>query len=78
MWPIFNFEMLIFQSKANFDEKILFGKITLSLRDPNIRKMSVRGLYGNREVHVPFRPIIYAALKWKFNVIAIFINRILI
>ena len=28
MWPIFKAKMLIFPSKANLDEKILFGKIT--------------------------------------------------
>ena len=27
-WPIFKTKMLIYQSKANLDEKILFGKIT--------------------------------------------------
>ena len=38
--------MLIYQSKANLDEKILFGKITRHL-DPEIRKMLVRGMFGN-------------------------------
>ena len=28
MWPIFKAKMLIYQSKADFDEIILFGKIT--------------------------------------------------
>ena len=28
MWPIIKTKMLIFQSKAKLDEKILFGKIT--------------------------------------------------
>ena len=28
MWPIFKDEMSIYQSKANLDEEILFGKIT--------------------------------------------------
>ena len=48
IWPIFKTEMLIYQSKANLDEKILFGKITHHL-DPEIRTMSVRSLYGNQE-----------------------------
>ena len=37
MRPIFKTEMLIFQSKANLDEKILSGKITHH-KDPEIRK----------------------------------------
>ena len=44
--PIFKTEMVINQSKANLDEKILFGKITHHL-DPEIRKMQVRGMFGN-------------------------------
>ena len=28
VWPIFKTKMLIFQSKANLDERTLFGKIT--------------------------------------------------
>ena len=55
-------EMLIFQSKANLDKKILFGKIT-HLKDPTIKRMSVRGLYGNRGFHVPFWYMIFVALK---------------
>ena len=35
-----------FQSKANLDGKILFGKNT-RFYDLKIRKMSVRGMYGN-------------------------------
>ena len=37
MRPIFKTEILIYQSKANLDGKILFGKITRHL-DPEIRK----------------------------------------
>ena len=44
MGPIFKTELLIFQSKANLDEKILFDKITHHL-DPEITKMPVMGLY---------------------------------
>ena len=38
MWAIFKINMLTYQSKANVDEKILFGKIAHYL-DPGIRKM---------------------------------------
>ena len=48
LWPIFVTKMLIYQSKANLDEKILFGKITHHL-DPEIRKMWVMGTFGNRK-----------------------------
>ena len=41
---IFKTNMFIFQSMANLDEKILFGKITRHL-DPEIRKMMV--MFGN-------------------------------
>ena len=34
MWPIFQTLMFIYQSKANLDEQILFGKVT-HLYDPN-------------------------------------------
>ena len=63
MWQIFKTKMFIFQSKANLDEKILFGKIT-HLCDPTIRKMPVRGLHGNGKFQVPFWPMIYVALKF--------------
>ena len=39
-------EMLSYQSKANLDEKILFGKVT-HLLGPKIRNILVRGLCGN-------------------------------
>ena len=38
--------MLIFQLKANFDKKILFGKISHHL-DTEIGKMLVNGMFGN-------------------------------
>ena len=42
MWPTFETKMSnCFQSKANLDVKILFGKITHHL-DPENRKMLVR------------------------------------
>ena len=67
MLPIFKNKMLIYQSKANLDEKILFGKIT-RLEDLTITKISVRGLYGNQEFHVLFWFRIYVALKLTFSV----------
>ena len=48
MRPIFKTEMLMYQSKANLDEKILFGNITHH-SDPEIRKMLVRGMFGNKD-----------------------------
>ena len=46
--PIFKTKMLICQSKANLDEKILLGKIIHHL-DPIIRKVFVRGMFGNKD-----------------------------
>ena len=43
---IFKTVLLIYQSKVNLDEKILFDKITHHL-DPETSKMPVRGLCGN-------------------------------
>ena len=48
MRPIFKTEMLMYQSKANLDVKILFGNITRYL-DPEIRKMLIRGMFGNKD-----------------------------
>ena len=48
MWPIFKTIMLIYQSKAYLDEKIVCGKIT-HFDDPTNEKVPLRGLYGNRE-----------------------------
>ena len=67
MRPIFETKMLIYQSKANLDGKVLFGKITL-LEDPKIRDMPVRGLYGNREFHIQFWSRIYVAIKLTLSV----------
>ena len=50
MGPIIKAELFFCQSKANFDEKILFGEITHHL-DPAIRKMPVRGILGTRIPH---------------------------
>ena len=46
MWSIFKTKMLINHSKANLEENILLGKIT-HLSDLTIRKIPVRGLYGD-------------------------------
>ena len=48
MGPIFKTKVLIYQSKVNLDEKILFGSIP-HLRDPEIRKMLVKGMFGNKD-----------------------------
>ena len=44
---IFKTEMFIYQSKVNLDEKILFGSIP-HLTDPKIRKMLLKGMFGNK------------------------------
>ena len=46
MWPLFQTKLLIFQSKANLDEKILFGKITHHVVQ-EITKMLARGMFVN-------------------------------
>ena len=48
MLPKFKTNMLIYQSKANLDEKNLFRKIAHHL-DLEIRKMLVRGMFGNKD-----------------------------
>ena len=55
MRPIFKTEMIIYQSKANLDEKILFGKI-IYLLDPESRKMLVRNMSGNDDSTFHFGP----------------------
>ena len=59
MWLMFKTRMFIYQSKANLDEKISFGKITHHL-DPE------RGLYGN--LNVPFWSMIYVAFKFTLSI----------
>ena len=46
--PIFKTKMFIYQSKANLDEKTLFGKNIHHL-DPELRKMLVRCILGNED-----------------------------
>ena len=46
VWSIFKAEIFIYQSKANSDGEILAGRIT-HLLEPEIRKILIRGLYGN-------------------------------
>ena len=48
MRSIFETKMLIYQSKANLDVKILFGNI-IYLIDPEIRKMLDRDLCENQD-----------------------------
>ena len=45
MRPIFKTENVNYQSKANLDGKIMFGKMTHKL-DSEIRKMLVRSMFG--------------------------------
>ena len=62
MRPILKTRMLIYQSKAYLDEKILFGKINLHL-DPEIRKM-----LANLGTRFPHSILIYdllAIIKMK-------------
>ena len=42
--------MFIYQSKVNLDDKIFFGNIH-HLTDPEIRKMLVKGIIGNKIPH---------------------------
>ena len=74
MQLMFKNEMLINQSKANLDEKILFGKI-IHLEVPKIRKMpAVRGLHGKGKLHIPFWSMIYSTHKFRLNTIVTFRN----
>ena len=57
MRSVFKAEMLICQSKASIDVKIVFRKIT-RLLDPDVRKMLI---VMKREFHVPF---------WVHNLLA--------
>ena len=47
MRQIFKTEMPIYQSKNNFDEEVLFGKIAHHL-DSEVRKMLLSGMSGNK------------------------------
>ena len=66
MWLLLKNKILIYQSKANLDMKILFGKIT-HLIDPKIRKTLERSLYGNQNPYsILVRSMIYSLLQFKF------------
>ena len=54
-WQIFKNEMLIYQSKAKFDEEISFGKITRYL-DSEMTKKLVRGKCGNTHSSIHYGP----------------------
>ena len=58
MWSLFKVIMLIYQSKAKLDVKILFGKMTYIL-NPEIRKM----LQGEREFHSSI--LVWSIIKTK-------------
>ena len=53
----------MYQLTAYLDGKTLVDKIT-HLYDSAIRKVPVRGWYGNLEFHVPFWSMIYVVLKF--------------
>ena len=65
MWRIHKSKLLIFQSKANLDEKILFGKITRHL-DPEIRKMPVKAYYRTR---IPHSILVYDLLAVEIKML---------
>ena len=67
MRPIFKTKMLIYQSRVNLDEKVLFGNIS-HLIDPGIRKMLVKGMFGNKTFHIPFWSMIYLLSKLEFSI----------
>ena len=48
IWLIFKTEKSIYKPKANVDEKILSGKTNHHLA-PEIRKMLVNGMFGNKD-----------------------------
>ena len=56
MLLIFKTEMFIYHSKVNLDEKISFGSIPY-LTDPEIRKMLVKGMFGNKSSSFHYGPL---------------------
>ena len=64
MWPILKTEMFIYQSTVNLDEKILFGRIP-HLTDPEIRKMMVMGMFGNKSSTFHCGP--WFTFYWNWN-----------
>ena len=51
IWLIFKTELLIYQSRANLKQTILFGKLTHHLGSA-MRKVPIRSLHWNRQFHV--------------------------
>ena len=66
MRAIFKTEMLTYKSKAKFDDKILFDKITHHL-DFEVRKVLVtgKGHVWERRFHISLCSMIYLLLKFK-------------
>ena len=56
--------MFIYQSKVNFDEKIFFGSIP-HLTDPEIRKMLVKGMLGNKNSAFHSGPLFTFYRNWN-------------
>ena len=65
MRPTFKIVMLIYQSKAKLEEKILFSKVTHHL-DPEIRKMQVTGMFGT---WIPHSILVYDLLAIKIKIL---------
>ena len=74
MWLIFKTEMLIYHSKADLDEKILFSKITHQL-DSGIRTLLLRACFGTKiqrsilvhNLHAICIDILFLNLKCTLN-----------
>ena len=64
MCPIFKTKMLIYQSKANLDVKILFGNIA-RLIDPEIRKMLEKGFVWSK---VPYSILVNDLLAIEIKI----------
>ena len=72
MWLIFRIKLLIYPSKGDLDEKILFGKISYHL-GPEIRKLlRFRGFYGKEDSIFSFWSVICLPFKCRFNTVLCF------
>ena len=74
MLPIFETKMLIYRSKTNLHEKILFGTNTrlkhsqmICLIEPEIRESSRIRLVWEPRFHIPFWSMIFLLSNLKFT-----------
>ena len=67
MRPIFKTKMLIYQSKVNLDEKILFDSIP-QLTDPEIRKMLIKSMFRSKNSTFHSGPWFFLLLKFEFSI----------